>query len=408
MTNETQTKGIWMAVLVAALGYFVDIFDIVLFGVLRQDSLTELGYLGKANGEMGMLLTNLQMVGMLVGGVLWGMLGDKRGRISVLFGSIILYSSANIANGFVQEIYSYGVCRVLSGLGLAGELGAGITLVSELMQKEKRGIGTMIIASVGVSGAIAATLIGNKFDWRITYFIGGGLGLALLFLRVSVHESGMFRATASSNVSKGNFFMLFNNRSRLKRYMSCILMGMPAWFVVGVLIYQAPEFGKSLGIQENLSAGIAIRNCYLGMTFGDLTSGLLSQLMRSRKNVLLIFFCLTGIFMSFYLFLPMKSADMLYFACGLLGFGVGFWAIFVTVAAELFGTNLRALSATTVPNFARGMMVPLSALYVYLMGLLESRIEAAIVVGALSLVLAFIGWSMLKETYGRDLDFVEN
>ncbi len=408
MTNETQTKGIWMAVLVAALGYFVDIFDIVLFGVLRQDSLTELGYLGKANSEMGLLLTNLQMVGMLVGGVLWGMLGDKRGRISVLFGSIILYSSANIANGFVQEIYSYGVCRVLSGLGLAGELGAGITLVSELMQKEKRGIGTMIIASVGVSGAIAATLIGNKFDWRITYFIGGGLGLALLFLRVSVHESGMFRATASSNVSKGNFFMLFNNRSRLKRYMSCILMGMPAWFVVGVLIYQAPEFGKSLGIQENLSAGIAIRNCYLGMTFGDLTSGLLSQLMRSRKNVLLIFFCLTGIFMSFYLFLPMKSADMLYFACGLLGFGVGFWAIFVTVAAELFGTNLRALSATTVPNFARGMMVPLSALFVYLMGVLGSRIEAAIAVGALSLVLAFIGWSMLKETYGRDLDFVEN
>lgn len=402
-----KDHGIRMAVIVAALGYFVDIFDIVLFGVLRQDSLTELGYSGTANSDMGILLTNLQMVGMLIGGVLWGMLGDKRGRISVLFGSILLYSSANIANGLVNDIYTYGTCRFLSGLGLAGELGAGITLVSELMSKEKRGMGTMIVASVGVSGAIAATLIGNKFDWRITYFIGGALGLALLFLRVSVHESGMFKTVSSSNVSKGNFFMLFNNKSRIKRYVSCILMGMPAWFVVGVLIYQAPEFGKSMGITEKLSAGTAIRNCYLGMTLGDLTSGALSQLLRSRKNVLLIFFSLTAIFMGFYLFLPIPSADMLYFACGLLGFGVGFWAIFVTVAAELFGTNLRALTATTVPNFARGMMVPLSTLFLFLLAELNNRISAAIWVGALSLVLAFIGWSMLKETYGRDLDFVE-
>lgn len=402
-----KDHGIRMAVIVAALGYFVDIFDIVLFGVLRQDSLTELGYSGTANSDMGILLTNLQMVGMLIGGVLWGMLGDKRGRISVLFGSILLYSSANIANGLVNDIYTYGTCRFLSGLGLAGELGAGITLVSELMSKEKRGMGTMIVASVGVSGAIAATLIGNKFDWRITYFIGGALGLALLFLRVSVHESGMFKTVSSSNVSKGNFFMLFNNKSRIKRYVSCILMGMPAWFVVGVLIYQAPEFGKSMGITEKLSAGTAIRNCYLGMTLGDLTSGALSQLLRSRKNVLLIFFSLTAIFMGFYLFLPIPSADMLYFACGLLGFGVGFWAIFVTVAAELFGTNLRALTATTVPNFARGMMVPLSTLFLFLLAELNNRISAAIWVGTLSLVLAFIGWSMLKETYGRDLDFVE-
>lgn len=402
-----KDHGIRMAVIVAALGYFVDIFDIVLFGVLRQDSLTELGYSGTANSDMGILLTNLQMVGMLIGGVLWGMLGDKRGRISVLFGSILLYSSANIANGLVNDIYTYGTCRFLSGLGLAGELGAGITLVSELMSKEKRGMGTMIVASVGVSGAVAATLIGNKFDWRITYFIGGALGLALLFLRVSVHESGMFKTVSNSNISKGNFFMLFNNKSRIRRYVSCILMGMPAWFVVGVLIYQAPEFGKSMGITEKLSAGTAIRNCYLGMTLGDLTSGALSQLLKSRKNVLLIFFSLTAIFMGFYLFLPVPSADMLYFACGLLGFGVGFWAIFVTVAAELFGTNLRALTATTVPNFARGMMVPLSTLFLFLLAELNNRISAAIWVGALSLVLAFIGWSMLKETYGRDLDFVE-
>jgi MFS transporter, putative metabolite:H+ symporter len=406
MKEKTPTA-VKLAVLVAALGYFVDIFDIVLFGVLRQDSLTELGYIGTANGEMGLLLTNLQMIGMLVGGVLWGILGDKRGRISVLFGSILLYSTANIANGLINDIVSYGVCRFIAGLGLAGELGAGITLVSELMKKEKRGIGTMIVAAVGVSGAIAATAIGKTFDWRITYFIGGGLGLMLLALRVGVHESGMFKNIENTSMVRGSLKMLFSNKSRIKRYVSCLLMGMPAWFVVGVLIYQAPEFGESLGIEGDISAAIAIRNCYLGMTFGDFTSGAMSQLMRSRRNVLLLFFILTAIFMGFYLFLPFQSVDMLYLACGLLGFGVGFWAIFVTVAAELFGTNLRALSATTVPNFARGMMVPLSAIFVLLMEQLHDRIFAAVIVGGFSLILAFIGWSMLPETYGNDLDFIE-
>jgi predicted MFS family arabinose efflux permease len=407
MGKETTPTAIKLAVLVAALGYFVDIFDIVLFGVLRQDSLTDLGFIGAANGEMGLLLTNLQMIGMLVGGVLWGILGDKRGRISVLFGSILLYSSANIANGLINDIVSYGICRFMAGLGLAGELGAGITLVSELMKKEKRGIGTMIVAAVGVSGAIAATAIGKTFDWRTTYFIGGGLGLMLLALRVGVHESGMFKSIEKSNMVRGSLKMLFSNKSRIKRYVSCLLMGMPAWFVVGILIYQAPEFGKSLGIEGDISAAIAIRNCYLGMTFGDFTSGAMSQLMRSRRNVLLLFFILTAIFMGFYLFLPIASIDMLYLACGLLGFGVGFWAIFVTVAAELFGTNLRALSATTVPNFARGMMVPLSAIFVVLMQSLQDRIFAAVIVGGFSLILAFIGWSMLPETYGNDLDFIE-
>ncbi|MFM1999859.1 MAG: hypothetical protein RL204_1806 [Bacteroidota bacterium] len=407
MGKETTPTAVKLAVLVAALGYFVDIFDIVLFGVLRQDSLTDLGYIGAANGEMGLLLTNLQMIGMLVGGVLWGILGDKRGRISVLFGSILLYSTANIANGLINDITSYGICRFLAGLGLAGELGAGITLVSELMKKEKRGIGTMIVAAVGVSGAIAATAIGKTFDWRTTYFIGGGLGLMLLVLRVGVHESGMFKSIEKAGMVKGSLKMLFSNKSRIKRYVSCLLMGMPAWFVVGILIYQAPEFGKSLGIEGDISAAIAIRNCYLGMTFGDFTSGAMSQLMRSRRNVLLLFFILTAIFMGFYLFLPFHSVDMLYLACGLLGFGVGFWAIFVTVAAELFGPTLRALSATTVPNFARGMMVPLSAIFVVLMEQLHDRIFAAVIVGSFSLILAFIGWSMLPETYGNDLDFIE-
>ncbi len=405
--KEKTPAAVKLAVLVAALGYFVDIFDIVLFGVLRQDSLTDLGFTGAANGEMGLLLTNLQMIGMLVGGVLWGILGDKRGRISVLFGSILLYSTANIANGLINDIVSYGVCRFIAGLGLAGELGAGITLVSELMKKEKRGIGTMIVAAVGVSGAIAATAIGKTFDWRTTYFIGGGLGLMLLALRVGVHESGMFKNIENTSMVRGSLKMLFSNKSRIKRYVSCLLMGMPAWFVVGILIYQAPEFGKSLGIEGDISAAIAIRNCYLGMTFGDFTSGAMSQLMRSRRNVLLLFFILTAIFMGFYLFLPFQSVDMLYLACGLLGFGVGFWAIFVTVAAELFGTNLRALSATTVPNFARGMMVPLSAIFVVLMQYLQDRIFAAVIVGSFSLILAFIGWSMLPETYGNDLDFIE-
>lgn len=394
---------IWIAVTVAALGYFVDVFDLILFSAVRTDSLRDLGY---DPADKGLMLINLQMAGMLAGGILWGMLGDKKGRLSVLFGSIFLYSFANIANGFVTDITWYGVFRVLAGLGLAGELGAGITLVSEIMSKEKRGIGTMLVATIGVSGAIAATYLAGAFSWRTCYFIGGALGLALLILRISVHESGMFKKLEEKSVPRGSLKLLFKTKARTKRYLGCILMGTPTWFVVGLLITFAPEFGEALGMPVAPDAKIAVRYCYIGLTIGDFVSGAMSQLLRSRKNVLLIFFILTALFMSLYLFNSNPDPVVFYWTCGLLGFGVGFWAILVTVASEQFGTNLRALSATTVPNFARGALVPLSMMY-ELIKSGTSAITSATIIGAFALTLAFIGLYMLPETYGKDLDYVE-
>ncbi|MDZ4824752.1 MAG: MFS transporter [Flavobacteriales bacterium] len=405
---------IWLAIIVAALGYFVDVFDLILFSVVRRKSLEDIGFTTAEQIEnAGYLLINLQMLGMLIGGIIWGMLGDKRGRLSVLFGSILLYSLANIANGFANDLTTYGVVRFIAGLGLAGELGAGVTLVSELMSKEKRGYGTMIIATVGVSGAVAATYMAEAFSWRTCYFIGGGLGLMLLGLRFTVHESGLFKGLSTENVARGSFRLMFSNWKRANKYLSCVLMGMPTWFVVGLLVSFLPEFGAAMGMPLDdagkvigLDAGTALRYCYIGLTIGDFVSGAISQLLRSRKTVLLIFFLLTGIFMTMYLIQRNPSPIMMYWICGLLGFGVGFWAILVTVASESFGTNLRALSATTVPNFARGALVPLTAIYLSMKPGLGS-LDAAAIVGSFALLCAFIGLYNLPETYGKELNYTE-
>lgn len=409
-----NTTHLWLAIIVAALGYFVDVFDLILFSVLRRGSLEDIGITTPSEIESsGLLLINLQMAGMLIGGIIWGMLGDKRGRISVLFGSILLYSLANIANGFVNDVTTYGIVRFIAGVGLAGELGAGITLVSELMSKEKRGYGTMIIATVGVSGAIVATYLAEVYTWRTCYFIGGGLGLMLLALRVTVHESGLFKGLIKEKVVRGSLIMMFSNWKRAKKYLSIVLMGMPTWFVVGLLITFLPELGAAMGMPldesgkvAGLNAGTAVRYCYIGLTIGDFVSGAMSQLLRSRKNVLLIFFLLTGIFMAAYLMQHNPSPAMMYWICGMLGFGVGFWAILVTVASESFGTNLRALAATTVPNFARGALVPLSAIFVALKPGFGS-IESAALVGAFAIICAFIGLFNVPETFGKELNYIE-
>ncbi|MBL7943171.1 MAG: MFS transporter [Flavobacteriales bacterium] len=403
-------RHIWIAILVAALGYFVDVFDLILFSVLRTTSLTELGLNTENNG---LLLINLQMGGMLVGGILWGMLGDKRGRLSVLFGSILLYSIANIANGLVTDLATYGTVRFIAGLGLAGELGAGITLVSELMSKENRGYGTMLIATVGVSGAVLATYMAEHFTWRTCYFFGGGLGLLLLALRIGVHESGLFKKLEEETVPRGSLSALFGNWSRARRYLACIFMGMPTWFIVGLLVSFVPEFGRAMGMPVNdqnqvigLAPAIALRYCYIGLTIGDFVSGAMSQFMHSRKRVLLIFFILTACFMTLYLVQSEPSPTWMYWICGLLGFGAGFWAILVTVASESFGTNLRALAATTVPNFARGALVPLTALFIALKPGL-GQISAAATVGTFAMIMAFIGLIMLPETFGKELNYTE-
>jgi putative MFS transporter len=410
--NELNQSGkvpiLSAAVIVASLGYFVDIYDLLLFSIIRIPSLKSLGFIGEELTNNGIFLLNIQMAGMLLGGIFWGILGDKKGRLSVLFGSIFLYSIANIANGFAHSIESYSIWRFVAGFGLAGELGAGITLVAEIMPKEKRGYATTIVASVGVSGAVVAYFIAQYFTWQVSYFIGGGLGLSLLFLRIGVSESGLFNQVTAQATSRGNFFLLFSNKHRFYKYIRCIVIGLPLWFVVGILITLSPEFGKAIGVKGDVSAGAAVASCYAGIVMGDVASGLLSQYLKSRIKVVYIFLTFAVIMIGCYFFLRDMEVKTFYIICGFLGLSVGYWVIFMTIATEQFGTNIRATVTTTVPNFVRGAVVPLSLLFQYLHKLFNhSLINAGITVAFLSIGLAFWSLSKLKETFSKDLNYIE-
>lgn len=393
-------------VLVSALGYFVDIYDLILFGIVRVSSLTSLGVQGDQLISVGVLLLNMQMAGMLIGGIIWGIWGDKKGRLSVLFGSIFLYSVANFANAYVNSVELYAVLRFIAGVGLAGELGAAVTLVSEVMPKETRGYGTAIVATIGVSGAIAAAIVGDLFTWQTAFIIGGILGLILLILRIKMFESGMYKSIQKADVKKGEFLKLFTSKDRFLRYLYCILIGLPIWYVVGILITFSPEFGKVLGVTDPIAAGKSIMFTYTGLIFGDFASGFISQWMKSRKKVFAIFITLTTIFIFVYLFSHGLSRTMFYGLCVVLGFSIGYWAVFVTTASEQFGTNLRSTVTTTVPNFIRGSVVPITIAFSWLrtsMGM----INAALAVGVVSVIIAFFAIYKMEETYGKDLNYLE-
>lgn len=394
------------AVIVAALGYFVDVYDLVLFLVVGKESLRDIGIPSNLVIENFQFLLNVQMIGMLFGGIFWGVLADKKGRLSVLFGSIIMYSLANIANGFVVNLEMYTVLRFIAGVGLAGELGAGITLVSEIMRKESRGYGTMIVASVGVVGAVVAALVA-RIGWHVAYFIGGGLGISLLILRIGVFESGIFKNMEASAVSKGNFFSLFSNGKRLAKYINCILIGLPIWFIIGILVGLSASFGEQLHVVGKIVDGTSVMICYTGLVFGDLASGALCQLLKNRKKVFVIFYVLCAAFIGIYLNAYNVSVTIFYAIIFCLGFSVGFWAIFVTNASEQFGTNLRATVTTTVPNFVRGSLVPITLLFKSLVTS-KGLLGAAGIVSVMLLLISIFSLYFLKDPFGKDLDYVED
>jgi MFS transporter, putative metabolite:H+ symporter len=403
----TKQKQVIMAsILLAALGYFVDIYDLILFSIVRIKSLKAIGVAPEDLLAQGVLVLNAQMAGMLLGGILWGVLGDKKGRLSVLYGSILLYSMANIANGFVQDVPTYALIRFIAGVGLAGELGAGITLVSEVMPKETRGYGTMIVATIGILGAVVAALVGDMFDWRIAYFVGGAMGIALLIFRISAYESGMFSNLKTKHVKRGSFSLIFKTWESTWKYLCCILIGVPLWFVVGILITFSPELGKALGMAQAPDPGKAVMFAYIGLAIGDFASGTLSQMMGSRKKVAALFMGLMALFIATYIFNRAPSLGIFYTNCLALGFAAGYWAIFVTIATEQFGTNIRSTVTTTVPNFVRGSVVPVSFAFGYLktqVGIVHSALIVAIV----CLILSFFALAFLKETHGKDLDYCE-
>ena len=395
-------------VIVAALGYFVDIYDLLLFSIVRIPSLRSMGVAESDLLSQGEFLLRSQMIGLLIGGIIWGIMGDKRGRLSVLFGSILLYSLANALNGFVTSVDQYALLRFIAGIGLAGELGAGITLVSESLPTRLRGYGTTLVASVGLMGAVFANFIAKQFDWQIAYFIGGGLGLLLLIARVSVFESGVFLKLKEKDkhVVRGNFLQLFNNVDRFKKFMGCIFIGLPIWFVIGILVTFSPEFATALNIGEGIAAGDAIMYSYIGLAVGDLLSGFISQAMRSRKKVVLMYIMLTLFFFVLYLNMPVRTPTFFYVTCFLMGVSIGYWALFVTIAAEQFGTNLRSTVTTSVPNIIRGTVVPLT----YIFKEFREQIgvlNGALVVGVFTVVVAIVALRAIDETFGRDLNFIE-
>jgi len=412
-----------LPLVVAALGYFVDIYDLLLFGIVRVASLKSLGVDDSQLLEQGEYLIRMQMAGLLIGGLIWGVMGDKKGRLSVLFGSILLYSLANIANGFVTSVNQYAALRFIAGIGLAGELGAGITLVSEVLPTNLRGYGTTLVATVGLFGAVVANFVVNIFpDWRISYFVGGGLGLLLLIARVSVFESDIFLKVKEKTTDRGNFFKLFNDPKRFKRFAGCILIGLPIWYVIGILVTFSPEFAHEMGIDGTVTAGNAIMFSYLGLAAGDLSSGIFSQVFRSRKKIVFTYIFITLIFILAYLFNPFNSTALFYTACFCLGIGIGYWALFVTIAAEQFGTNLRSTVATTVPNFIRGTVIPITFGFKFFRDTIEQAFSSsmdaatahkhgmifgALIVGLITIVVALLALRMIDETFSKDMNYLE-
>lgn len=396
-----------LPVIIGALGFFVDVYDLVLFGIVRKPSLAALGLSPEQIFSQGEYIISIQMIGLLLGGIIWGILGDKKGRISVLFGSILLYSLANIANGMVTTVGAYTLMRFIAGVGLAGELGASITLVNEILTKEKRGIASSLIAGLGIFGAVTAFFVSRYFDWRICFYIGGIMGLALLVLRVSILESTLFDEVKKQNVQRGNFLMFFNNRQRFFRYLRCVCIGIPAWFIIGVLATFSDKFGEAFGI-KNIDPAKSIMYLYLAVAFGDLTVGLLSNYLQSRKKALFIFYGITTFFSILYFMQTGGSAERMYFICAGLGFGTGFSVVYITMSAEQFGTNLRATAAVSVPNMVRGALPLIILLFKGLRNATGSYITGGWITGLILMSIAVVAAYYTEETFGKDLNFIES
>lgn len=397
-------------VIIAALGYFVDIYDLLLFGIVRIPSLESMDL---NIDTIGTMIINYQMIGLVVGGILWGVLGDKRGRLSVLFGSILVYSLANIACGFLPQIQfmdkgnAYALLRFIAGIGLAGELGAGITLVSETLPKELRAIGTSIVAGFGVLGAVVAHFtVELAGSWTTAYFIGGTLGLLLLALRISVAESTIFNTLKENNeIQRGNFFAFFLKKELFFKYMRCIFIGIPIWYGMGILVIMANQFAPEMGI-TSINPGKAIMWAYIATSISDFSCGWFSHLLKSRKKVILYMLLLTLLGVICLLFSGKKTENMYYFYCAWIGFGCGFWAMFITVAAEQFGTNLRSTATTSIPNMVRGSVPVMLIGFDYLKGYYSVIISAALI-GFIAFSIGIYATLSSKETHNCEMDFLD-
>jgi len=403
---DKQRSILSLPVIVGALGFFVDVYDLLLFNIIRKPSLQSLGLSADGVLTTGENILSIQMVGILLGGIAWGIFGDKKGRKSVLFGSILLYSIATVLNGMVTNITQYTICRFVAGLGLAGELGASITLTTEILPKEKRGLAATIIATTGVFGTITAYFVNQWFhDWRLCYYIGGGMGFILLLLRVRFLESAMFNKIKKTTVARGNFFMFLTHRDRFFRYLRGVLIGLPVWYVIGILMTFSDNFAKKFGI-DNIDPAKAVMYQYVGLVFGDLGAGIISNLIKSRKKTLFLFYGVICIFIAVY-FLYHRDQTSFYVTCFGLGFGSGLSVLYITMAAEQFGTNLRATAAISIPNMVRGFVPLIILLFKALRTVTGNYVAGGWMTGIIIMIVAFIAAWFTHETFGKDMNFLE-
>ena len=406
MTN-TRNKGLALAVIAAALGYFVDLYDIVLFGVVRIASLKDIGIVGDELTSKGILLLNLQMIGMLIGGVMWGIIGDKFGRRFALLSTITMYSLANILNGFVNDINSYAVLRFVAGIGLAGEFGAGVTLVAEILPKQYRGYGTTVISFLGLVGALTASFVGASFDWRVAYFVGGAMGLVVLAGRIfTLRESEMFEAQKQATHKRGDVFLILKSKSALLKFLAVTAVGVPIWYVSGIIITFSPEVGAALNLSRSITAAETLKWQAIGLAVGSGLSGIVSELIKSRKKVVWVCFIAMAALAVLVLNMHNAAAEAFMMVILVVGLGQGYWTVFITMAAEQFGTNIRATVTTSVPNFVRSMVVPMS-LWLNAIRHDLGLINSALIIGGVVFLLAFISLYFMSETYGKDINYIE-
>lgn len=399
-------KHLWLAIIASALGFFVDLYDIIILSIVRTKSLLEIGIPEVELLSKGVTLINIQMAGMLIGGFIWGIIGDKFGRLSVLFGSIILYSLATFANAYAGSFETYLILRFLAGLGLAGELGAAITLVTEQMPQKYRGVGPAIIGGCGMLGAIFGAYIGGKYSWQFTYQLGGGLGFLLLILRLGVLESGLFNQMKEKTNRKGDLRLLFKNKDYIIKYLSICLLGFPVWFVNGVVMTFTPEIAKAWGMNPSPTVSAVFTFYFIGFTFGDLTGGFVSQYLQSRKKAIRLYLSMYALGAIVFFFIGNQSVTIYYSLLLFLGFCVGYSIVLLTLAAEQYGTNIRATVTTSSLNILRATVIPQTLLFGFLNPILGT-VNSAMVVGVIAILLAFWGLSNLEETFHKDLNFME-
>ncbi len=401
-----RQRNLVLAIVASSMGFFVDLYDIIIVSVLRRSSLLDLGIAEADLQAKGVLLLNTQMAGMLLGGFLWGMLGDKKGRLSVLFGSIALYSITTFLHAYAPNYEVYLLLRFLAGIGLAGELGAAVTLVSEQMPPKWRGMGPAIIGSFGMLGAVAGAYIGGHYSWQFTYQLGGGMGLVLLLLRLGVMESGLYRNLQGAQVRQGDLWLVLRDRKQLLKYCAIILMGFPGWFVNGVVMTFTPEIAAGMGMQEIPSVSMVFTVFFLGFTFGDFSCGLVSQWLQSRKKAIFRYLSAFTLLMITYFAIGYRSVQIYYTLFFLMGISVGYTIVLITNGAEMFGTNIRSLVTTSSLNLLRASVIPQATLFNLLTHSMGAA-KAAALVGILSVAIAFWAYTQLEETFHKDLNYVD-